>query len=78
MSVVEILLSVFAEMFYVCIYESFFFCNLQYFSTVSGCEEFSVSVEEFQCVPVARVVRCGDNDASVCTCHCYGEFGCWS
>ena len=74
-SLVEALLGVFAEVVHVGEGEALCLCYGEHLRSVCRCEEFSIGVEQLQGVPVARVVRRGDDDAAVSACHCHGEFG---
>ena len=52
-----------------------FFGEVEYGLAFCCGEEFALIVEEFEGVPLARIVGCGDDDAAVCSGHFDCEFG---
>ena len=65
MSAVErVVLPIVPQVVHVGIEEILFLGDSQHGFSLCVVEEFTFAVEQFQCVPVAGVVRSGDDDAS--------------
>ena len=64
-----------AELVDLCVMEVFGLCDAEHFGTVGSGEELALVVEQLQGVPLAGVVRGGDDDAAVSLSHAYGELG---
>ena len=56
--------------------EIFLFSNGKHLVTVVLCEEFTLIVQQFQGIPLARIVTCGDDDAACSLLHPDGQLGC--
>ena len=71
----RVVLLVAAKLVYVGIVEIFLFCYVEHGSTVFCSEKFALVVQQFQCVPLARIVRSGDDDTTIGTLHTHGKLG---
>ena len=74
MTLVEILLRILSEIVYISIFKSLSLSNGKHFTTIGSCKKLTMTVEEFQSIPMARVMRCCDYYSTVCSCHGYGKF----
>ena len=71
----RLVLCVMSEIVDIGVVEIFFFCYFEHLVAIVFRKEFAFAVEQLECVPLAWVVACGDDDASPCARHAYGKFG---
>ena len=69
----RVVLPVVSKLVYVGIVEIFLFCYVEHGSTVCSRQEFALVVQQFQCVPLAWIVRCRYNNATIGTFHAHGK-----
>ena len=58
---------------YISIVEVFLLGYFEHLVTILLSEEFALAIEQFQCVPLAWVVACGDNNAAKCASPTYSK-----
>ena len=63
-----------AHLVYFGIVEVFVLGYSQYLGSVGGCKELSFLIKQFQGVPLAGIVRCGDDDTTVSLVPTYCQF----
>ena len=68
----------FAQVIYFCKIEVFGFSDSQYLFSLEVIEELTFLVEEFECVPLLRVVASCEDDTSRCIESCDRQLGGWS
>ena len=73
----RIVLDIFTQMVNIYIFKVFFLGNRQYFSTIGCGEEFTLSVQQFQRIPMTWIMTCRDDNTSSSLRHSYGKFCCW-
>ena len=62
-----------SEVVYISIVEVFLLGYFEHLVAILLSEEFALAVEQLQCVPLAWVVACGDDDATESACPAYSK-----
>ena len=52
--------------------------NTKYFLPFGCIQEFSMLIQQFQCIPLFGVMWCSQNDTATSPFHCNSQFGCRS
>ena len=73
--VVRIVFSIFSKMIYIGIFKIFLLSNTQHLITISSSQELTLLVKKFKSIPLAWVMRSGDDDTTGCTTHSNSKFG---
>ena len=68
-----IVLTIMAQVVYVCIGKVTLIGYLQKFCAIFGRKKLTFIVEQFQSVPLARIMTCGDNYTPIGSCHSNGQ-----
>ena len=77
-TVVSIVDSKAAKMVYLCVVEVLSLSHTKHFSSIGSSEKFALAVKQLQGIPLTGVVRCGDDDTTISTCHTNGQLCGWS
>ena len=57
------------------ILEVFLLSDSQYLSTIGSCQELAFAVQQFQRIPLTRIVRSGNDNTTIGTTHANGQLG---
>ena len=63
-------------MVHISILEILLFSDVEYDSTISSSQEFSFFIQQFQGIPLTRIMRGSNDDSTICARHTYGKFCC--
>ena len=63
-----------SQMVHVSILEVLTFCNGKHDGTISSCQELTLTVQQFQGIPLTGIMRGRNDDTAICTRHPYSEF----
>ena len=73
----RIVLDIFTQAVNIYIFKVFFLGNGQYFRSIGCGEEFTLCVQQFQRIPMTRIMTCRNDNTSGSLRHTYGKFCGW-
>ena len=72
--VVCIVFTVLTDMFDVCKFKFFCSSNTQYLITFCRIQEFTMFIQQLQCIPLSRIMAGSQNNTTACSFHSYSKF----
>ena len=74
--IIRIVFTIRTQMIYIGIFEIFSFSNTQHFVSFFLIQELTFFVQKLQCVPLARIMRCSQDNTTASTFHRHSNFCC--